>query len=110
MTATICFKLRALTKAGIVKSHPNAGRVTAARKYLFALILGQFCIEFGYVEAITYFGLSILLYPPQNEVLGGVYWFHPVRPSVRPSVCRQNRVLAVTSLIFTGPPSYLICT
>ena len=27
-----------------------------------------------------------LLYPPQNEVLGGVYWFHPVRPSVRPSV------------------------
>ena len=51
-----------------------------------------------------------LLYPPQNEVLGGVYWFHPVRPSVRPSVCRQNRVLAVTSLIFTGPPSYLVCT
>ena len=26
------------------------------------------------------------LYPPQNEVLGGVYWFHSVRPSVRPSV------------------------
>ena len=37
-------------------------------------------------------------------VWGGGY------PSVRPSVCRQNRVLAVTSLIFTGPPSYLTCT
>ena len=27
-----------------------------------------------------------LLYPPHNEVVGGVYWFHSVRPSVRPSV------------------------
>ena len=26
-----------------------------------------------------------LLYPPHNEVVGGVYWFHSVRPSVRPS-------------------------
>ena len=27
-----------------------------------------------------------LLYPPRNEVVGGVYWFHSVRPSVpRPS-------------------------
>ena len=29
---------------------------------------------------------TTLLYPLQNKVLGGVYWFHPVRPSVRPSV------------------------
>ena len=27
----------------------------------------------------------IYLYPPHNEVVGGVYWFHSVRPSVRPS-------------------------
>ena len=27
-----------------------------------------------------------LLYPPHNEVVGGVYWFHSVRPSVRLSV------------------------
>ena len=26
------------------------------------------------------------LYPPHNEVVGGVYWFHSVRPSVRLSV------------------------
>ena len=26
------------------------------------------------------------LYPPHNEVVGGVYWFHSVRPSVCPSV------------------------
>ena len=26
------------------------------------------------------------LYPPRNEVVGGVYWFHSVRLSVRPSV------------------------
>ena len=29
---------------------------------------------------------SYLLYPPHNEVVGGVYWFHSVRPSVCPSV------------------------
>ena len=27
-----------------------------------------------------------LLYPPHTEVVGGVYWFHSVRPSVCPSV------------------------
>ena len=36
-----------------------------------------------------------LLYPPHNEVVGGVYWFHSVRPSVcpsvRPSVCPSVR-------------------
>ena len=52
--------------------------------------------------------------PPQNEVLGGVYWFHSVRLSVRPSVrplvnCAlnelinefdpQNRVLAATQYL-----------
>ena len=29
--------------------------------------------------------MSLLLYPPYNEVVGGVYWFHSVRPSVRSS-------------------------
>ena len=29
-------------------------------------------------------------YTPRNEVRGGgVYWNHPVRPSVCPSVCRR---------------------
>ena len=31
------------------------------------------------------------LYPPHNEVVGGVYWFHSVRPFVRPSV-RPSRM------------------
>ena len=35
--------------------------------------------------------VSHLLYPPHNEVVGGVYWFHSVRPSVRPSVCPSVR-------------------
>ena len=30
------------------------------------------------------------LYPPQRS-LGGVYWIHPVRPSVCPSVCPSVR-------------------
>ena len=33
-----------------------------------------------------YKGSVSSLYPPHNEVVGGVYWFHSVRPSVRPSV------------------------
>ena len=28
-----------------------------------------------------------VIIPPPNEVGGGVYWIHLVRPSVRPSVC-----------------------
>ena len=30
--------------------------------------------------------------PPHNEVVGGVYWFHSVRPSVRPSVTCPSRI------------------
>ena len=40
--------------------------------------------------------LWVSLYPPHNEVVGGVYWFHSVRPSVRqsvrPSVPRPSRI------------------
>ena len=51
----------------------------------------------------------ILLYPPQRS-WGGVYWIHPVRPSVRPSVCLSVRpsvrpwvgVRMITLILFSG--------
>ena len=40
----------------------------------------------------------LLLYPPHNEVVGvGVYWFHSVRPSVRPA--SRVRSVAPTVLV-----------
>ena len=39
-------------------------------------------------------------YTPRNEVVGGVYWFHHVRPSVRPSVCRQILCRMITWVVF----------
>ena len=52
-----------------------------------------------------------LLYPLNNEVVGGVYWFHSVRlsvrPSVRPSVCPACRVRSVTSTVPDGFFLYL---
>ena len=39
----------------------------------------------------------LFLYPPHNEVVGGVYWFHSVRPSVCPSV-RPSVPHAVSAL------------
>ena len=51
------------------------------------------------------------LYPPHNEVVGwggGVYWFHSVRPSVRPSRVRPaSRVRSVASTVLVGSISYL---
>ena len=45
-----------------------------------------------------------LLYPPHNEVVGGVYWFHSVRPfvhlSVRPSV-RPSRMPCPLCIIYS---------
>ena len=41
-----------------------------------------------------------------NNVEREVYWFHVVRPSVRPSVCGQYRFRSVTSTILTGSISY----
>ena len=50
-----------------------------------------------------------LLYPAQRS-LGGVYWIHPVRPSVCPSVCLSVRpsvrpwvgVRMITLILFSG--------
>ena len=49
--------------------------------------------------------------PRFNEVDRGVYWYHlvrlSVRPSVRLSVCGQNSVRSVSSRILIGSISYL---
>ena len=52
------------------------------------------------------------IYTPRfYEVERGVYWYHlvrlSVRPSVRLSVCGQNRVRSVSSTILIGSISYL---
>ena len=51
--------------------------------------------------------ISNLLYPPNNEVVGGYIGFTPsvcpsVRPFVRPSVCPGCRVRSVTSTVLDG--------
>ena len=44
-----------------------------------------FCLHFN-VLTICF------IIPPPNEVVGGVYWFHHVRLSVRPSVDKSHVV------------------
>ena len=46
-----------------------------------------------------------LLYPPHNEVVGGI--LVSLRPSVCPSVCPASRVRSVTPTVLVGSISYL---
>ena len=48
--------------------------------------------------------ICILLYPPHNEVVGGVNWFHSVRPSVFPTVrpsVRPSRMPCPLCIIYS---------
>ena len=51
--------------------------------------------------------------PPPNEVGGGVYWIHLVRPSVcpsvRPSVCRRHGFRSISQVSFGISVSNFIC-
>ena len=51
--------------------------------------------------------------PPPNEVGGGVYWIHLVRPSVRlsvcPSVCRRHGFRSISQVCFGISISNFIC-
>ena len=55
--------------------------------------------------------------PPPNEVGGGVYWIHlvrpsvrlSVRPSVRPSVCRRHGFRSISQVCFGISISNFIC-
>ena len=56
---------------------------------------------------------SIVIIPPPNEVGGGVYWIHLVRPSVRlsvcPSVCRRHGFRSISQVCFGISISNFIC-
>ena len=52
--------------------------------------------------------LTIII-PPPNEVGGGVYWIHLVRPSVRPSVCRRHGFRSISQVCFGISISNFIC-
>ena len=71
--------------------------------------------HWGRVTNIWVSNLGYHYTPRFNEVEKGVYWFHLVRLSVRPSVppsvclsvCGQNRVRSVSSTLLVGSISYL---
>ena len=48
------------------------------------------------------------LYPPEQWSCWGVYWFHSVHPSVRPSVCPACHVRSVTSTVLDRFFPYLV--
>ena len=54
---------------------------------------------------------NCLLYPPKRS-LGGVYWIHPVRPSVCLSVCPSVRpwvgVRMITLILFSGFKNFFL--
>ena len=54
-----------------------------------------------------------IIIPPPNEVGGGVYWIHHVRPSVRlsvcPSVCRRHGFRSISQVCFGISISNFIC-
>ena len=50
---------------------------------------------------------NCIFIPPPNEVGGGVYWIHLVRPSVRPSVFTRAHALATICVHWT-PIGYIL--
>ena len=57
--------------------------------------------------------IRVFFIPPPNEVGGGVYWIHLVRPSVRlsvcPSVCRRHGFRSISQVCFGISISNFIC-
>ena len=58
---------------------------------------------------IPHFSKDVIIIPPPNEVGGGVYWIHLVRPSVRPSVCRRHGFRSISQVCFGISISNFIC-
>ena len=55
-------------------------------------------------QAVRYIVSTLIIIPPHNEVVGGVYWFHSVRPSVRLSVrpsVRPSRMPCLLCIIYS---------
>ena len=71
--------------------------------------LRRFFIDMGWKSDLIVSRWVFIIPPLQRSK--GVYWFHLVRLSVRPSVCLsvcgQNRVRSVSSTILVGSISYL---
>ena len=57
--------------------------------------------------------IPVFIIPPPNEVGGGVYWIHLVRPSVRlsvcPSVCRRHGFRSISQVCFGISISNFTC-
>ena len=78
--------------------------------FFFCLTLGQtgtgvlsnpwlLCLSHHFF-VILYITCQILFWYPLQRSCRGVYWFHHVRPSVRPSVCRQILCRMITWVVF----------
>ena len=65
------------------------------------------------VDKIYYMLDLAIFIPPPNEVGGGVYWIHLVRPSVRLSVClsvcRRHGFRSISQVCFGISISNFIC-
>ena len=66
------------------------------------------------INSKRYMGKTLLIFlPPPNEVGGGVYWIHLVRPSVRPtvrpSVCRRHGFRRISQVSLGISISNFIC-
>ena len=81
----------------------NRLRVCNVREWVYDWATIEMVWEWDYDWA------TIFLYPPKRS-LGGVYWIHPVRPSVCVSVCPSVRpsvrpwvgVRMITLILFSG--------
>ena len=55
-----------------------------------------------HVHSSLFVVVVVVIIPPEQRSCWGVYWFHSVRLSVRPSVCPGCRVRSVTSTVLDG--------
>ena len=83
--------------------------IPTTRDSLFDVFLKwQFQVIFSLIASprrsnVSTLSMSVSLYPPNNEVVGGYIGFTPsVCPSVRPSVCPACRVRSATSKVLNG--------
>ena len=79
-----CRVVKVLDTVVGVRVASDRGSLLASRTWSNSLMIGI------YLAASARKHENILLYPPKRS-LGGVYWIHPVRPSVCPSVCPSVR-------------------
>ena len=79
---------------------------------LWYLIQNEF-LGFYTASAFQHFIPLSIFIPPPNEVGGGVYWIHLVRPSVRlsvcPSVCRRHSFRSISQVCFGISIANSIC-